>query len=130
MAEYISVYTGQQVDTAVGIALNLDNTLNSYITESDINIKVAGVVSGKVPETILPVATSAVKGIVQAGPGLTINNGTIAIDSDLYYSKDETNNLLSNLKNDIVIPTKLSDFANDIISIIPLGGDNYQIEFN
>jgi hypothetical protein len=130
MSDYISVYTGQQVDRAVGIALNLNNTLDSYVKTSDINYTVAGLDSSrKVPIDFLPVATSTVKGIVQAGPGLTIDNGTIAIDSDRYYNKADTDALLSNLKTDIVIPTKLSDFENDIISVTSLGEDNYRIEF-
>ena len=128
MSDYISVYTGQQVDNAVGIALNLEDTLNGYIKTADINIKVAGLdSSNKVPIDLLPVATSTVKGIIQAGTGLTVTNGVLSVDSELYYSKDETKNLLKSLKDNIVIPTTLSAFDNDIISATHLGENNYQI---
>lgn len=127
MPDYISDHTGQQVDNAVDIALNLKDTLNGYIKTSDINRTVAGIVSGKVPETILPVATSTVKGIIQAGTGLTVTDGILSVNSGLYYSKDETKNLLNSLKADIVIPAKLSAFTNDIISVTHLGENNYQI---
>ena len=128
MSDYISVYTGQQVDNAVSIALDLDTTLKGYIKTEDINSKVAGLDdSGKVSIDSLPVATSTVKGIIQAGIGLTVTDGVLSVDSGLYYSKDETNNLLNSLKGDIVIPTKLSAFTNDIISATSLGENNYQI---
>lgn len=128
MSDYISVYTGQQVENAVSIALGLDTTLRDYIKTKDIGDKVVGLdSSGKVSIDVLPAATSTVKGVIQAGIGLTVTDGVLAVDSGLYYSKDETNKLLNNLKGDIVIPTKLSAFTNDIISATPLGENNYQI---
>jgi hypothetical protein len=128
MPDYISDHTGQQVDNAVDIALNLKDTLNGYIKTSDINIKVAGLDnSKKVPIAHLPVATSTVKGIIQAGTGLTVTDGILSVDSGLYYSKDETDNLLNSFEGNIVIPTKLSAFTNDIISATHLGENNYQI---
>ena len=128
MSDYISVYTGQQVDNAVSIALSLNNTLDGYIKIEDIGDKVAGLDdSGKVSVDLLPVATSTVKGIIQAGIGLTVTDGVLSVDPDLYYSKDETDNLLNRLKGDIVIPTNLSEFTNDIVSATHLSENNYQI---
>jgi hypothetical protein len=128
MADYLSQYTGQQVDNAVSIALNLDATLTDYIKTKDIGDKVAGLdSSGKISIDALPAATSTVKGVIQAGIGLTVTDGVLSVDSGLYYSKDETTNLLNSLKGDIVIPTKLSAFTNDIISATPLDENNYQI---
>lgn len=128
MPDYISKYTGQQVDNAIGIAFKLDEASDGYIKTDDINIKVVGLDnSQKVSVELLPVATSTVKGIIQAGTGLTVTNGVLTVDSGLYYSKDETKNLLNSLKGDIVIPTKLSAFTNDIISATHLGENNYQI---
>lgn len=129
MPDYISVYTGQQVDNAVSIALSLKDTLDGYIKIEDIGDTVAGLDdSGKISIDSLPVATSIVKGIIQAGPGLTVtDDGVLAVDSKLYYSRNETDNLLSNLKNSIVIPAKLSAFDNDIISATHLDENNYRI---
>ena len=49
----------------------------------------------------VPKATTSTAGLVQVGSGLTINDGVLAIDNALYYSKEYLDNIIDTMQTDI-----------------------------
>ena len=49
----------------------------------------------------VPKATTSSTGVVQVGSGLTINDGILAIDDALYYSKEYLDNIIDTMQTDI-----------------------------
>lgn len=49
----------------------------------------------------VPKATTSSTGVVQVGSGLTINDGVLAIDDALYYSKEYLDNIIDTMQTDI-----------------------------
>lgn len=49
----------------------------------------------------VPKATTSSTGVVQVGSGLTINDGILAIDNALYYSKEYLDNIIDTMQTDI-----------------------------
>lgn len=49
----------------------------------------------------VPKATTSSTGVVQVGSGLTINDGVLAIDDTLYYSKTYLDNIIDRMQTDI-----------------------------
>ena len=49
----------------------------------------------------VPKATTSSTGVVQVGSGLTINDGVLAIDDTLYYSKEYLDNIIDTMQTDI-----------------------------
>ena len=49
----------------------------------------------------VPKATTSSTGVVQVGLGLTINDGVLAIDDTLYYSKTYLDNIINTMQTDI-----------------------------
>lgn len=88
--DYISRYTGAQVDAAVEIALTLNNNLSSeYIPQSAIGTKIPELADGTISIKYLPVATTRTAGVVSVGSGLNISNGVISIDSNQFCTADD-----------------------------------------
>ena len=49
----------------------------------------------------VPKATTSSTGVVQVGSGLTINDGVLAVDDTLYYSKTYLDNIIDRMQTDI-----------------------------
>jgi hypothetical protein len=96
MADYLSQYTGQQVDAAIGIALGVVNTLTDYVKKDEINISIPGLTDGKLSGNQLPYATTNVAGGIKVGDGLVISqNGVLSVSTTMYYNQSEVDHLLS-----------------------------------
>lgn len=129
MADYLSKFTGQQVDTAVSVALDFSATSGNYITKDDINTLVPGLTNGAIDVAQLPVATKNAAGVISVGGGLQIESGALTIDSAMYYTKSELDVLLDGKldRGDLNMPDKLSQFTNDIISVNRIEGSNFRL---
>lgn len=127
---YNSIYTGQQVDRAVGLALNIDTRLKEYIDKDQINITVAGLTSDKLltPE-VLPKATKTQMGGIIVGSGLLVTDGVISVDMDIITNDEELALLLQEKADRDELPSTLSDLTNDIMVIehIPDTFDDYKL---
>ena len=72
---------------------NVVETPNCKITkQGDATLNVSATV---------PKATTSSTGVVQVGSGLTINDGILAIDNALYYSKEYLDNIIDTMQTDI-----------------------------
>jgi hypothetical protein len=92
--DYISRYTGAQVDAAVEIALTLNDNLGNnlsfeYIPQSAIGTKIPELADGTISIKYLPVATTRTAGVVSVGSGLNISKGVISIDSNQFCTADD-----------------------------------------
>lgn len=115
---YNSIYTGQQVDRAVGLALNIDTRLKEYLEKDQINITVAGLTSEKLlaPE-VLPKATKTQIGGIMVGSGLLVTDGVISVDMDILTNDEELAQILQTKADKDEIPVTLSELTNDIVSV-------------
>lgn len=110
-AEYFSIYTGQQVDIAVGKALALDNTLSGYLKTTDINTSVAGLVDGKININNISLATNNTSGIITIGTELALDaNETVSVDPNQYYNKT----IVDDLMKDKVDKTVYDELVKDL----------------
>lgn len=104
MADYLSIYTGAQVDEAVRIALNFANTLSQYIPYTEINSTIPGLTNGLIASEYLPVATSNSIGAIIVGNGLLCDNaGKLVIDDTVYYNKTTLDGLLKDKADQLTV---------------------------
>ena len=131
MSDYLSIYTGQQVDTAITFTLNLKDNIGEYITQKDVGSTVAELDTntGYILNKHLPISTATTKGIVSIGTGLVVEDGVVSVDMGVYYNKTTVDQLLKNKADtaSLNIPTKLSDMVNDIISVSYISDNNFRI---
>lgn len=89
VAEYFSIYTGQQ---------------------TDINTSVAGLIDGKININNISLATNNTPSIITIGTELALDaNGTVSIDPNQYYNKTIVNDLMKDKVDNTVYDELVKD---------------------